>query len=70
MKKNKKKSCVSKIEKKKSQQNQTSELNIVKRKKFSNDFFFVKFVNVMNEKFCDDVRKMKKSFFYFFFCVI
>ena len=24
----------------------------------------------MNEKFCDDVRKMKKSFFYFFVCVI
>ena len=30
-------------------------------------FFFVKFVNVLNEKFNDNVRKMKKSFFHFFF---
>ena len=30
-------------------------------------FFFVKFASVLNEKFCDDVRKMTKSFFHFFF---
>ena len=57
-----------KSKKKVSQWNQTSELNIVKRMKFSNKFFFfVKFVSVMNEEFCNDVRKMKKSFFHFFF---
>ena len=70
MKKKKGNVAFQKSKKKILQWNQTSELNIVKRKKFSNDFFLWSSLTLWIKNFVMTYEKWRNRFFDFFFCVI
>ena len=68
IKSKKKKFEVLKSKKKMSHLKQTQTLNAAKHKKISKHlFFYVKFVNVLNNEICDDLRKTNKKIFQIFF---